>query len=240
MVCDGVSVSIRMLCRLEGVEAVRVLVVEDEPFLAEAIRTGLKRSSIAADLAYDGAEALEQVRLNHYDVVILDRDLPVLGGDEVCAHLNADHPNVRVLMLTAARSLEDRVSGLELGADDYLLKPFEFPEFVARLRALERRTHVARPNVLDASGITLDPFRHEVTRNGRFVRLTPKEFAVLHALMKADGGVLSAEELLERAWDANIDPFTNTIRVTISNLRKQLGHPWVIQTVAGAGYRFGE
>lgn len=217
----------------------RVLIVEDEPYLADAVRVGLRRETIAADVVHDGADALEAVAGSGYDVVVLDRDLPGIHGDEVCARLAKDHPEVRVLMLTAARTLDDRVTGFELGADDYLLKPFEFPELVARLRALERRTQPARPPVVEAHGVRLDPFRREVYRDGRLVRLSPKEFAVLQVLMNADGGVLSAENLLERAWDANADPFTNTIRVTISNLRRRLGEPWVIRTVPGAGYRFG-
>jgi two-component system response regulator VanR len=217
----------------------RVLIVEDEPYLADAVRVGLRRETIAADVVYDGGAALGAVAANDYDVVVLDRDLPGLHGDEVCARLATEHPRVRVLMLTAARTLDERVAGFELGADDYLAKPFEFPELVARLRALERRIQPARPPVLQAHGISLNAFRREVYRDGRLVRLSPKEFAVLQVLMNADGGVLSAETLLEKAWDANTDPFTNTPRVTISNLRKRLGEPWVIQTVPGAGYRFG-
>lgn len=217
----------------------RVLVVEDEPYLAEAVRVGLRRETIAADVVHDGGDALEAVSTNEYDVVVLDRDLPGVHGDDVCARLAADHPRVRVLMLTAARTLGDRVAGFELGADDYLPKPFEFPELVARLRALERRTQPARPPVLESHGVRLDAFRREVYRDGRLVRLSPKEFAVLQVLMNADGGVLSAETLLEKAWDAAVDPFTNTTRVTISNLRKRLGQPRVVQTVPGAGYRFG-
>lgn len=218
----------------------RVLIVEDEPYLADAVRVGLRRETIAADVVHDGAAALASVAGNGYDVVVLDRDLPGIHGDEVCARLARDHPEVRVLMLTAARTLDDRVTGFELGADDYLLKPFEFPELVARLRALERRSQPARPPVVEAHGVRLDAFRREVYRDGRLVRLSPKEFAVLQVLMNADGGVLSAEELLERAWDANTDPFTNTIRVTISNLRRRLGEPWVIRTVPSVGYRFGD
>ncbi|PRY36693.1 response regulator transcription factor [Umezawaea tangerina] len=217
----------------------RVLIVEDEPYLADAIRIGLRRETIAADVVHDGAAALESVAVNDYDVVVLDRDLPGVHGDEVCARIAADHPLVRVLMLTAARTLGERVAGFELGADDYLMKPFEFPELVARLRALERRTQPARPPVVESHGVKLDAFRREVYREGRLVRLSRKEFAVLQVLMNAEGGVLSAEALLEKAWDANADPFTNTTRVTISNLRKRLGEPWVIQTVPGAGYRFG-
>jgi len=217
----------------------RVLIVEDEPYLADAVRVGLRRQTIAADVVHDGAAALELITINDYDIVILDRDLPGVHGDVVCARIAAEHPLVRVLMLTAARSLDDRVGGFEIGADDYLPKPFEFPELVARLRALERRTQPARPPVVEALGVRLDAFRREVYREGRLVRLSPKEFAVLQLLMNAEGGVVSTEALLEKAWDANADPFTTTIRVTISNLRKRLGAPWVIQTTPGVGYRFG-
>jgi len=197
----------------------RVLVVEDEEYLAEAIATGLRREAMAVDVVGDGASALEQVAVNDYDIIVLDRDLPVVHGDEVCRRVVRDHPSTRVLMLTASRTLDARVGGFELGADDYLTKPFEFPELVARLRAL-------------------GPFRREVYRDGRFIHLSPKEFAVLQVLMEAEGGVLSAETLLEKAWDANADPFTNSTRVTISHLRRKLGEPRVIQTVPGAGYRF--
>ncbi len=218
----------------------RVLIVEDEPYLAEAIRAGLRRATIAADVVHDGEAALESIAVNDYEVVLLDRDLPGMHGDEVCRHIVAEHPRLRVLMLTAAGSLWERVSGFEVGADDYLPKPFELPELVARLRALERRTQPARPPVLESRGVRLDPFRREVYRDGHSVRLSPKEFAVLQVLMKADGGVLSAEDILEQAWDANVNLFTNSPRVTISNLRKRLGKPWVVQTVPGAGYRFGD
>ncbi|TLW94781.1 response regulator transcription factor [Saccharomonospora piscinae] len=217
----------------------RVLIVEDEPYLADAIRAGLRRASMAADVVYDGEAALEHIGVNDYEVVLLDRDLPGIHGDEVCRRIAAEHPRLRVLMLTAAGSLWERVSGFEVGADDYLPKPFEMPELVARLRALERRAQPARPPVLDSHGVRLDPFRREVYRDGSSVRLSPKEFAVLQVLMKAEGGVLSAEQILEQAWDANADPFTNSPRVTISNLRRHLGEPQVIQTVPGAGYRFG-
>ena len=209
----------------------RVLVVEDEEYLAEAIATGLRREAMAVDVVGDGASALEQVAVNDYDIIVLDRDLPVVHGDEVCRRVVRDHPSTRVLMLTASRTLDARVGGFELGADDYLTKPFEFPELVARLRALGRRSQPARTPVLD-------PFRREVYRDGRFIHLSPKEFAVLQVLMEAEGGVLSAETLLEKAWDANADPFTNSTRVTISHLRRKLGEPRVIQTVPGAGYRF--
>lgn len=217
----------------------RVLVVEDESYLADAIAVGLRREAMAVDVVYDGIRALERAVENEYDVMVLDRDLPGVHGDEVCTRMAKEHPGTRVLMLTAARTLDERVSGFELGTDDYLTKPFEFPELVARLRALERRNQPAREPVLESCGVRLDPFRREVYREGRFVHLSPKEFAVLQVLLAADGGVISAEELLERAWDANADPFTNSIRVTISHLRKRLGEPWAIQTVPGAGYRFG-
>ncbi|MFW6774360.1 response regulator transcription factor [Nocardioides sp. CPCC 205120] len=217
----------------------RVLVVEDEVYLAEAIRDGLRLSAIPADLAHDGARALELAAHTAYDVVVLDRDLPVVHGDEVARRLAAADPAPRILMLTAAEQLADKVAGFELGADDYLTKPFELPELVARLRALARRTDRAAPPVLDVAGVRLDPFRREVFRDGRYVALTRKQFAVLHELMAADGGVVSAEDLLERAWDENADPFTNAVRITISTLRKRLGPPALIHTVTGVGYRFG-
>lgn len=218
----------------------RVLVVEDEVYLAQAIRTGLEQEAIAADIVHDGSSALEAISITDYDALVLDRDLPGVHGDEVCRRVVAEHPGVRVLMLTAARGLDHTVSGLRLGADDYLAKPFEFPELVARLRALARRTVDARPPVLERAGIRLDPFRREVTRDGAYVRLSRKEFAVLEQLLLAGGGVVSAEMLLEKAWDERADPFTNTIRVTVSNLRRRLGSPWVIQTVSGSGYKIDE
>ena len=217
----------------------RALVVEDEVYLAEAIQTALRRETIAADVVHDGDTALEYLTINDYDVVLLDRDIPGTHGDVVCAWIAAELPTCRVLMLTAARTLNDKVGGFELGADDYLSKPFEFPELVARLRALERRPTATRPPVLDGEGVTLDPFRREVYRNGRLVRISRKEFVVLDLLMRADGGVVSAETLLEKGWDMNADPFSNTIRVTISNLRRKLGEPAVIHTVPGVGYCFG-
>ena len=217
----------------------RVLVVEDEVFLADAVARGLRHESMAVDVVYDGEDALDRISMTDYDVVVLDRDLPGVHGDDVCKELTLTCPGTRVLMLTAARTLDDKVSGLEMGADDYLVKPFEFPELVARIRALERRIAPARQPVLEGYGVSLDPFRHEVTRDGRFVRLSPKEFAVLAVLMEADGGVLSGDTLLEKAWDENANPLTNAIRVTISHLRRRLGEPWVIQTVPGRGYRFG-
>lgn len=215
----------------------RVLVVEDEEALAGALQAGLRRETMAVDVALDAEAALELLGVNAYDVVVLDRDLPGLHGDELCRLIVAGHPACRVLMLTAARLLGDKVDGLELGADDYLTKPFEFPELAARIRALHRRSPVARPPQLDVAGIRLDPFRREVRRDGTLVELTRKEFAVLEILMAAAGGLVSAEDLLEKAWDAYADPFTNAVRITMSNLRAKLGQPPVIETVAGVGYR---
>jgi two-component system response regulator VanR len=215
----------------------RVLIVEDEPFLADAIRDGLRLEAIAADIAGDGDTALEQLAVNVYDVVVLDRDIPGPNGDEIARRLAAEPENPRVLMLTAADRLDDKASGFESGADDYLTKPFAFRELVLRVRALGRRPAVGTSPVVEVSGIRLDRFRREVFRDGRYVALTRKQFAVLDVLMTAGGGVVSAEDLLERAWDEHADPFTNAVRITISTLRKRLGEPWVIETVAGVGYR---
>lgn len=215
----------------------RVLIVEDQEYLAEAIQTALRREAIAADVVHDGDAALDLTTLNDYDVVVLDRDIPGTHGDDVCRELARRDAGPRVLMLTAARRLYEKVEGFELGADDYLAKPFEFPELFARLRALHRRTGNAHPPVLETGSVVLDPFRREVYRNGRFIRLTPKEFAVLEVLMRARGGVISAEVLLAKAWDENVDPFTNHPRVVISALRRKLGQPWTIETLPGAGYR---
>ena len=215
----------------------RVLVVDDEEDLADAVRTALRRAAIAADVAYDGDTALAQLAVNDYDAVILDRDLPGTSGDEVCRAIAGQRLPTRVLMLTAARRLDQKVAGFELGADDYLTKPFELPELIARLRALARRPSEGAPPVLTAGDVDLDPFRVEVLRAGRRVPVTRKEFAVLHVLMSARGGTVSAEQLLEKAWDENADPFTNAIRVTISSLRKKLGEPPVIRTLPGHGYR---
>lgn len=217
----------------------RVLVVEDEAYLAEAIRAGLRLEAIAADLALDGDTALESLSVNAYDVVILDRDIPGASGDEVCRQIVEQRLGCRVLMLTAAGLLDDKVSGFGLGADDYLTKPFELRELVARLRALSRRPVEAMPTTLDYAGVRLDPFRREVYRFGRYVKLTRKQFSVLEILLAAEGGVISAETLLERAWDENADPFSNAVRITISSLRKRLGDPWMIHTVPGVGYRVG-
>jgi two-component system, OmpR family, response regulator VanR len=216
---------------------VRVLVVEDEEALAGALQAGLRREAMAVDAALDAEAALELLGVNAYDVVVLDRDLPGLHGDELCRLIVAGHPGCRVLMLTAARQLGDKVDGLQLGADDYLTKPFEFPELAARIRALHRRSPVARPPQLAVAGLRLDPFRREVRRDGKLIDLTRKEFAVLEILMAAAGGLVSAEDLLEKAWDAYADPFTNAVRITMSNLRAKLGQPPVIETVAGVGYR---
>ncbi|GAB3411931.1 response regulator transcription factor [Schumannella luteola] len=218
----------------------RVLVVEDELYLAEAIRDGLRLEAIAADLAGDGDRALELLAINSYDALVLDRDIPGVHGDEVARRVSAEPGGPRILMLTAADRLDDKVSGFELGADDYLTKPFAFRELVLRLRALARRPAEAAPLVLERAGVSLDPFRREVFRAGRHVALTRKQFAVLQVLLEAGGGVVSAETLLERAWDENADPFTNAVRITISSLRRRLGEPWVIETVAGVGYRVAD
>jgi two-component system response regulator VanR len=216
---------------------VRVLIVEDEPYMAEAIRDGLRLEAIAADIARDGDIALELLRLNEYNIAILDRDLPGPSGDDIAKAIIASGTGIPILMLTAADRLDDKASGFELGADDYLTKPFEFRELVLRLRALDRRRAHNRPPVREIAGLRLDPFRREVYRNDRYIALTRKQFAVLEVLINAEGGVISAEELLERAWDRNADPFTNAVRITISALRKRLGEPWIISTVPGVGYR---
>jgi DNA-binding response OmpR family regulator len=218
---------------------VRVLVVEDEQLLADAVATGLRREAMAVDVVYDGAAALERIGVNDYDVVVLDRDLPLVHGDDVCRKIVELGMPTRVLMLTASGDVSDRVEGLEIGADDYLPKPFAFAELVARVRALGRRTTPAAPPVLSAGDVELDPAKRTVTRNGDLIELTRKEFGVLEVLMGAGGAVVSSEELLERVWDENADPFTNAVRITVSALRKRLGEPWVITTVAGVGYRIG-
>ena len=214
-----------------------MLVAEDERRVADAVARGLRREGMAVDVAYDGAAALEKARLHPYDVVVLDRDLPGVHGDEICRTLRDEEPDSRVLMLTAAGGTNDLVDGLSLGADDYMPKPFAFAELVARLRALARRAHPAHPATLHAGDVELDPARHTVTRAGRSIELTPKEFAVLEALMGADGGVVSNDELVERVWDENADPFTNSVRMTVLRLRRKLGAPPVVETVKGAGYR---
>ena len=214
-----------------------MLIVEDEPYMAEAIRDGLRLEAIAADIAGDGGTALELLSINTYDIAVLDRDIPGPSGDDIAERIVASGSGMPILMLTAADRLDDKASGFGLGADDYLTKPFELRELVLRLRALDRRRAHNRPPVRELAGLRLDPFRREVYRNGRYVALTRKQFAVLEILVAAEGGVISAEELLGRAWDENADPFTNAVRITVSSLRKRLGEPWVIATVAGAGYR---
>jgi len=219
---------------------VRVLVVEDETAIADAIARGLRREGMAVDVAYDGAVGHEMAMVTRYDVVVLDRDLPGVHGDEICADLVASGALTRVLMLTASGSVADRVEGLQLGADDYLPKPFDFTELVARVRALGRRATPAAPPVLTFADLVLDQARRVVTRSGHPLDLTRKEFGLLEELIKARGAVVSSEELLERVWDANADPFTTTVRVTMMTLRKKLGDPPLIETVVGAGYRIRE
>ncbi len=214
--------------------------LESEPFLAEAIRDGLRLEAIAADIAGDGGTALELLTVNDYDIAVLDRDIPGPSGDEIARHIVAQGTGTPILMLTAADRLDDKATGFELGADDYLTKPFEFKELVLRLRALDRRRAANRPPVREIAGLRVDPFRREVFRDGRYVALTRKQFAVLDVLAAAEGGVVSAEELLARAWDENADPFTNAVRITVSGLRKRLGEPWIITTVPGVGYRIEE
>ncbi len=215
----------------------RVLVVEDERLLADAIAGGLRRHAMAVDVAYDGNAALERLAVNDYDVVVLDRDLPIVSGDEVCTTLAESRAGTRILMLTAATAVSQRVAGLSLGADDYLTKPFAFAELAARIQALGRRTRPAAPPVLERGGIRLDQHRRTVARDGQPVGLSRKEFAVLTELLRADGGVVSAEQLLEKAWDEHADPFTGVVRFIIMMLRRKLGDPPVIETVPGAGYR---
>ena len=215
----------------------RVLVAEDEPRIAAAVARGLRREGMAVDVAGDGAAALYKARVVPYDVVVLDRDLPAVHGDDVCRALSAEQPRTKLLMLTAARSTDDLVSGLALGADDYLAKPFRFAELVARLRALARRSGEARPPVLETGDVVLDPARRAATRAGRELDLTPKEFAVLEVLLAAQGQVVTPEELLERAWDEQLDPLSNSVRMTVMTLRRKLGDPPLVETVRGSGYR---
>ena len=215
----------------------RVLVIEDERDLADAIARGLRRHGMAVDVTYDGTEGHEMALVTRYDVVVLDRDLPGMHGDEICAALVESGALTRVLMLTASGTVADRVEGLHLGADDYLTKPFAFAELVARVQALGRRARPAAPPVLERAGIRLDQHRRTVIRDDEPVALSRKEFAVLAELLRADGGVVSAEQLLEKAWDEHTDPFTGVVRFTIMNVRRKLGDPPVIETRPGAGYR---
>ncbi|MEU6976678.1 MULTISPECIES: response regulator transcription factor [unclassified Streptomyces] len=215
----------------------RVLVAEDERMLAELVAEGLRAHGMAVDVALDGDAALERLFVNDYDVLVLDRDLPGTHGDEVCREVVASEARTRILMLTAAGQTTDLVAGFALGADDYLSKPFEYPELVARVQALGRRATRALPPVLERAGITLDTPRRQAFRDGRYLRLSPKEFAVLEVLLAAEGAVVSTEELLERAWDENADPFTSAVRITMSKLRAKLGEPQLIETLPGSGYR---
>jgi DNA-binding response OmpR family regulator len=215
----------------------RVLVIEDDEELAETVATGLRQTHMAVDVALDGASGLTRAQLHDYDVIVLDRDLPVLHGDEVCARLVAAGGRSRVLMLTAAAETEDLIAGLGLGADDYLAKPFDFPVLVARICALARRAQPSIPPVLEHGDLRLDTGRRAAYRGGRRLELRPKEFGVLELLLAAQGRVVSAEELLSRVWDEAADPFTGAVKVTMSRLRAKLGDPPLIETVAKAGYR---
>jgi len=216
---------------------VRVLVVEDEEVLADSIARGLRWEGMAVDVALDGAEALDKLALCGYEVVVLDRDLPKVSGDEVCRQLASSATRPRVLMLTAARAVADRITGLNLGADDYLPKPFAFGELVARIWALSRRPSLAQPPVLASGDVVVDPARRLAFRDGRRLDLSRKELGVLEVLLAAGGAVVSAEELLERVWDEHADPFTTAVRMTMTKLRRKLGDPPVIETVVGQGYR---
>ena len=215
----------------------RVLVIEDDRELAETVAVGLRHARMAVDVAFDGEAGLERARVNEYDVIVLDRDLPGLHGDQVCARLVDHGGRSRVLMLTAAASNDDLIDGLGLGADDYLPKPFDFAVLVARIGALARRAQPSVPPVLRCGDVVLDTGRRFVRRAGRRLELSPKEFGVLEVLLAAEGRVVSAEELLARVWDEAADPFTGAVKVTISRLRAKLGEPPVIQTIARAGYR---
>jgi DNA-binding response OmpR family regulator len=215
----------------------RVLIVEDEQPLAEAVARGLRHRAMAVDIAHEGESALRKAGLVEYDVVVLDRDLPGIDGDDVCRALRAGDSIPAILMLTASGALNQVVEGLALGADDYLAKPFAFQELVARVQALGRRPRRSLPPKLARGDLELDPARHEIRRDGRPVDLQRKEFAVLRVLLEADGSVVSSEELLSRVWDENIDPFSNVVRVVVMTLRRKLGDPPLIETVTGAGYR---
>jgi two-component system, OmpR family, response regulator VanR len=215
----------------------RVLVAEDEPRVADAIARGLRRHGAAVDVSNDGEAALFKARVHRYDVVVLDRDLPALHGDDVCRAINAEQPDTRVLMVTAARTTDDLVEGLALGADDYLSKPFRFDELVARVKALARRAGPGRPVVLERGDVRLDVSGRRAWRAERELQLSPKELGVLEVLMKADGGIVSAEELLAQVWDENVEPFTSTVRMTVMGLRRKLGDPPFVHTVARLGYK---
>lgn len=217
----------------------RVLVIEDHVEMAETVAVGLRRAHMAVDVAFDGAAGLERAQLNDYDVIVLDRDLPGLHGDVVCAQLVAEGRRARVLMLTAAAATEDLVDGLGLGADDYLGKPFDFPVLVARVTALARRAHPSVPPVLRSGDLVVDTAQRQACRGGQSLELGPKEFGVLELLMASHGRTVAAEELLERVWDEFADPFTNAVKLTVSRLRAKLGDPPLIETIAKSGYRIG-
>jgi DNA-binding response OmpR family regulator len=217
----------------------RVLVAEDHERLARSVAAGLRRYGMTVDLAFDGDDALTLLRDRRYDVVILDRDLPGTHGDEVCRSIVTERSECRVLMLTAAGSVKDRIEGLGLGADDYLPKPFDFSEMVARVQALGRRPGAPQTGSLGFGDLQLDPLKRVATRGGRSLALRPKEFAVLECLLVADGKPVSAEELLERVWDSETDPFTTTVKATVNRLRAKLGEPLIIETVRESGYRIG-
>jgi DNA-binding response OmpR family regulator len=219
--------------------SVRVLLADDETLLADTVAEGLRKLSMAVDVCYDGTAALERVSVNEYDVAILDRDMPGASGDEVCRHIVSAGGGPRVLILTAASSIRDRIDGFGMGADDYLTKPFAFAELAARVQALARRPQAMAPPVLDHHGVVLDVPRHQAFRDGQLLDLTPKEFAVLSVLMHSAGEVVSAEHLLEKAWDEHADPFTNAVRVAVMTLRRKLGDPPIVHTVPRVGYRFG-
>jgi DNA-binding response OmpR family regulator len=219
---------------------VRVLLADDERLLADTVADGLRKLAMAVDVCYDGEAALERLGVNHYDVAILDRDMPGRTGDEVCRWMVDTAVGTRILILTAAAGIRDRVDGLGLGADDYLTKPFAFAELAARVQALARRPPAAIHPVLDRDGVVLDIPRHRAFRDGRLLDLTPKEFAVLSVLMRSAGAIVTAEQLLEQAWDENADPFTNAVRVAVMTLRRKLGEPPIVHTLPRVGYRFGD
>jgi DNA-binding response OmpR family regulator len=219
---------------------VRVLLADDERLLADTVADGLRKLAMAVDVCYDGDAAMERLGVNRYDVAVLDRDMPKATGDDVCRWMVDSALGTRILILTAAGGIRDRVDGLGLGADDYLTKPFAFAELAARIQALSRRPPTGSAPVLDRFGIVLDIPRHRAFRDGRLLELTPKEFAVLSVLMHAPGEVVSSEELLEKAWDEHADPFTNAVRVAVMTLRRKLGDPPIVHTVPRVGYRFGE
>jgi DNA-binding response OmpR family regulator len=217
----------------------RILLADDEHLLVDTVAEGLRKMAMAVDVCYDGEAAIERLGVNDYDVAILDRDMPKASGDDVCRWMVGSGLGTRILILTAAGGVRDRVDGLGLGADDYLTKPFAFAELVARIHALARRPSAGSTPVIEDSGVVLDVPRHQAFRDGALLDLTPKEFAVLTVLMRAAGGVVSAETLLEKAWDEHADPFTNAVRVAVMTLRRKLGDPPVIHTVPKVGYRFG-